>query len=117
VLARATGRRTRAVVSSLVSEIAQSALEHRLGKILIDVRGLEGWLGVMDSYFIVTEDFKRLRGKGLKKAAIVDRPRPEVREWFFEVVARNRGFYVRIFTDPAAAHDWLLGPKQEAAHG
>ncbi len=113
ILAYGAGHRTRAAVSSLVTEIAHAAIEYKRGKILIDVRELEGRLGVVDSYSIVTEDFQRIRGKGIVKAAIVDRPLPKLREWFFETVARNRGFNLRIFENPLVALDWLLGPKTD----
>jgi hypothetical protein len=108
LLAQAAGPRTWATVSALAAEIMQAALEHQRGKVLVDVRELEGWLSGLSSYLVVTEDFRRFRGKGIKKAAIVDRPRPNIRSWFFENVARNRGFNVRIFVDPEVALDWLL---------
>jgi hypothetical protein len=108
--ARAVGSRTRVVVTSLVIEIAKAAIENRRNKILIDVRNLEGWLGVFDSYFIVTKDFQRLRGKGISKVAIIDRPLPKMREIFFETVSRNRGYNLRLFDNPEAALAWLLAP-------
>ena len=98
-----------AIVSSLVTEIAQPALEHGYSKILIDVRELDGLLSGLSSYKVVTEDFQRLRGLGLKKAAIVDRPLPNLRIRLFELVARNRGFNLKVFDDPEKALDWLLG--------
>jgi hypothetical protein len=107
--AHASGTRTRGVVSSLVTEIAQAAIENQCGKILIDVRELEGWLSVFDSYYLVTKDFQRLRGKGIVKAAIVDRPLPKSREWFLEIVSHNRGYNLKIFENPEAALEWLLG--------
>jgi hypothetical protein len=61
-------------------------MENQRGKILIDVRELEGWLGVFDSYNLVTKDFQRFRGKGIVKVAIVDRPLPKTRDWFLETV-------------------------------
>jgi len=111
ILARMTGPRTRAVVSSLVTEIAQAAIENKRGKILIDVRGLEGWLGIVDSYMIVTRDFHQFRGKGIVKAAIVDRPHPKLGEWFFENVAHNWAFNLRMFESPDVALDWLIGTE------
>jgi hypothetical protein len=113
LLAQISGQRTRAAVSSFVTEIAHAAIEYKRGKILIDVRGLEGWLSVFDSYYIVTDDFPQFRDKGIVKAAIVDRPLPKLSEWFFETVAHNRGYNLRIFESPVVALDWLLGPKTE----
>jgi hypothetical protein len=111
ILARATGERTRLVVSSLLIEIAQAAIENKRGKILVDVRGLEGWLSILDSYLIVTKDFHQFRGKGIVKAAIVDRTHPKMGEWFFENVAHNWAFNLRIFESPEVALEWLIGTK------
>ena len=96
-----------------VTEIAHAAIEHKRGKILIDVREMEGWLGSLSSYFVVKEDFQRIRGKGIVKVAIVDRPLPKLRGWFFQTVARNRGFNLRMFESPQGVLDWLPGPKPD----
>jgi hypothetical protein len=112
MMACASGSRTQLVVASLVAEIAQAAIEHRKEKVLIDVRELEGRLGVFDSYYLVTKDFQRLRGKGILKAAIIDRPLPKMGDWFLETVSQNRGFNLKIFDNPENALDWLLGPKK-----
>jgi hypothetical protein len=45
----------------------------------------------------------------LKAVAIVDLPEFEAQFGFFETVARNRGFNLRVFGEPAAAKDWLSG--------
>jgi hypothetical protein len=109
MMVRAAGSRTRVAVPSLVTEIARAATENQRGKILIDVRELEGWLGVFDSYNLFTKDFQRFRGMGIVKVAIVDRPLPKTRDWFLETVSHNRGFNLRIFENLEAAFDWLLG--------
>ena len=109
MMACASGSRTRGVVASLVTEIAQATIEHQKGKVLVDVRELEGRLGVFDSYYLVTKDFQRLRGKGILKAAIVDRPLPKMRDWFLETVSQNRGFNLKIFENQETALVWLLG--------
>ena len=61
-----------------------------------------------ESYQIVTQDFKKLRGKGIKKVAIIDQKVPGVRGWFLETVALNRGFNLRVFGGRKEALDWLL---------
>ncbi len=109
--ARTSGVRTRAAVTSILNQIAQTAVENQRGKILIDVRELEGRLGVLDSYYLVTRDFQHIRGIGIKKVAIIDRPLPKLSDYFLETVSHNRGFNLRIFQNPDAALDWLLGPK------
>lgn len=112
--AHVTGQRTWAAVSALVTEIAQAAIEHKRDRVLVDVRELQGWLGGLSSYQVVTQDFQRFRGKGIVKVAIVDRPLPNLRGWFLEMVARNRGFNLKIFESPQVALDWLMGPKTGA---
>jgi hypothetical protein len=104
---RASGVRTRDTVTAMTMEILDAALANRLSKVLIDVTGLKGRLGILDSYLVVQDVFSKLRGKGLRKAAIVDEQGPAIREWFLETVARNRGFNVRIFTDQEDALQWL----------
>jgi len=115
LVATAAGSRTWPVVSSLVTEIVHAAIENKRSKLLVDVRQLEGWLGSLSSYSIVTQDFQRFRGKGIMKVAIVDRPLPKVREFFFQMVARNRGFNLRIFESSELALDWLLDHKTDSA--
>lgn len=111
MLACASGFRTRGVVASLMTEIAHATIEHHKEKVLVDVRELEGRLGVFDSYYLVTKDYQRLRGKGILKAAIVDRPLLLMRDWFLETVSQNRGFNLKIYDNPKNALAWLLGPK------
>jgi len=103
----ANGVRTHATVTAMTMEIFDAALANRMFKVLIDVRELEGQLGILDSYLVVTEMFEKIRGKGLRKAAIVDRQAPSLRGWFLETVARNRGFNFRIFASQEEALEWL----------
>jgi hypothetical protein len=104
---RASGVRTRSTVTAMTMEIFDIALDNRLSKVLVDVRELKGRLGILDSYLLVTEVFDKLRGKGMRKAAIVDEQVSSFREWFLETVARNRGFNFRVFTDQEDALKWL----------
>jgi hypothetical protein len=105
--ARPVGIRTRESVSVMATEILEACVEDRYARVMVDVRELKGRLGTLDSFTIVTEEFPKLLGKGLRRAAIVDRQISRTRGWFFETVARNRGFNLRMFTDLNAAHEWL----------
>lgn len=107
LLVRASGVRTRAAVEAITAEVFDTVLANGLAKALIDVRELKGRLGTLDSYYLVTEVFAKLRGKGMTKAAIVDRPPSPIREWFLETVARNRGYNFRMFADERDALEWL----------
>ena len=104
---RVRGVRTRENVSAMARDILDACLEHRCTKVLIDVRALEGWLSTLEAYDVPSTDFSDLRGRGLQKAAIVDRERPGETHRFFETVARNRGFNVRIFENTDRAVEWL----------
>lgn len=110
--AHITGKRTRETVSVLTGEIARTCFESQCSRILVDARGFEGFLGVFDSYHIVTQDFPKLRGRGIQKVAFIDREVPGMRGWFFETVAVNRGFNLRVFADRKPALEWLLGKPQ-----
>jgi len=107
LFARASGVRTRVGVAAMTLEVFEAARANRLSKVLVDVRELSGRLGTVDNVRLVTEVFEKLRGKGIRKAAIVDEQAPGVRGWFLETVARNRGFNFRIFADEQEAHAWL----------
>jgi phosphoglycolate phosphatase-like HAD superfamily hydrolase len=108
LFAHVSGIRTRESVMGVTMEVFDSAIANRLSKVLVDVRAFEGRLGILEVYLLVTELFQKLRGKGLKQAAIVDRPQPGTREWFLETVAINRGFNFRIFPEVEEALQWLL---------
>ena len=105
--AKTTGVRSRETVASMTMEVFEEALSRGLSLVLVDVRKLEGRLGALDSYFVVTDVFQKIRGKGIHKAAILDTHVATIREWFLELVARNRGFNFRIFDDRRSAAEWL----------
>ena len=101
------GIRTRDSVMDLTKEVFQTALAAGKPKIILNVRELEGELSVLDDYYIVRDLFEQLRGKGIQKAAVIDREESPLHEWFMEVVARNRGFNFRVFSDGESAFQWL----------
>ena len=108
LFAQVSGIRTLEAVQEATVEVFDSALANGLSRVLVDVRAFEGRLGVLDIYLLVTQLFQSLRGKGIKKAAIVDRPHSAMREWFLETVAVNRGFNLRMFSEVEEARQWLL---------
>ncbi len=116
IYAIAIGRRTRATVAALTEEIGGALVKHRVTKVLVDVRQLVGWLTMVDSYYIVRDHFAPLRGRGIQRAAIVDRPAPPFHDRFLELVARNRGFKLRIFEDSQQAILWLRASRPTASN-
>jgi len=109
LLAELSGERTPSVVSAAAQELMDVCLKHGHEKLLVDVRQLRGRLGMLDVHQLVTGDFRRYRGRGLRKLAIVDWRESGGRHWFLDLLARNRGYNVRMFADPEAAAAWLTG--------
>ena len=108
LFAHVSGIRTGESVAKVTVEVFDATIAHGLSKVLVDVRAFDGRLSILDVYLVVTELFEKLRGKGITKAAIVDRPQAGIREWFLETVAVNRGFNLRIFPEVEEAREWLL---------
>lgn len=109
--ALAEGERSIDTVTAIALEVAQAAKAAGLAKILVDVRQLQGHLRLIDGYLVVNGVFENLRGTGLRRAAIVDRPTPRPGMRFIETIARNRGFEFRVFDDPERALRWLSQPE------
>jgi hypothetical protein len=111
--AHVRGTRTRESVITLARGLLEACIEMKHSKLIVDVKEFEGRLSPFDIYSFVTEEIPKLRGKGLNKAAIVDNTAPRVGRWFFETVARNRGYYnLQMFEDLGSAHEWLIGGEE-----
>jgi hypothetical protein len=92
----------------MAKEILEACLKNKTSRVLVDVRGLEGRLSTVDAYEIPTSYFPKLRRPGmLTKAAIVDVKEFKDSYQFFENVAVNRGYNLRMFGDIAEAIEWL----------
>ena len=103
----ARGIRTRATVYAITMEVFEKARAEEQSRVLIDVKNLEGALGVLDSFFLVTEVFQKIRGKAIRQAAIVDEHQSYLRGRFLETVAVNRGFNLKIFSNHEDAEAWI----------
>jgi len=101
------GVRTYSSVSALTRDVFNAAIKANISQVLIDVRELDGRLGLFDSLYIVRNEFPKYRWKGIGKAVIVDRATPGMRRWFFETAAYNRGYNLRMFQDIKDALEWL----------
>jgi hypothetical protein len=105
---KALGTRTFENVVSIIKDILQTCAEQGTHKVLVDVRALEGRLSIADAFEIPTSIFPQMRDRTiLQKGAIVDLKEFEKGYKFFENVAVNRGFNIRIFPDIDEAIAWL----------
>lgn len=104
----ARGRRSLETVLAMSKDILAACAEKKAKRALIDVRTLEGRLATMEAFDIVEQHFPKLRDRSaITRAAIVDLKEFEGSYRFFEDVAVNRGFALRIFSDPDKAVEWL----------
>ena len=89
-------------------EIFAACAEKDLKKVLIGVRSLEGRISAFNAYDIVDKQFPNMRDRSvITQCAVVDLKENEDRDRFFENVAVNRGFELRIFSDTDEAITWL----------
>ncbi len=106
--ATVTGTRSLEAILGISNDILGACAEKKVSKVLIDVRGLEGRLGTMEAYNIPDQYFPRIRDRSvITHTALVDLKEFKHSYGFFENVAVNRGFNLRIFSDPAEAAEWL----------
>ena len=104
----ATGTRSTETILAMSQDILAACVEKDLKKVLIDVLALEGRLSVMNAYEIPTKHFPKMRDRSvITHCAIVDLKEFEDRYKFFENVAVNQGFMLRVFSDTDEAIAWL----------
>jgi hypothetical protein len=104
----ATGTRSPQTILAMSQDIFAACLEKNLKKVLIDVLALKGRLSIMDAYDIPTKHFSEIRDRNvISRRAIVDLKEFEDSYRFFENVAVNRRFVLRIFSDTNEAIAWL----------
>jgi hypothetical protein len=106
--AEAVGTRSVESILSITKDIYKACAENQVKKALIDVRAMAGHLSTMDAYEIPDQHLPKLRDRSvMTQCAIIDAKESEGCFKFFEDVAVNRGFNLRIFTDPDEAVAWL----------
>lgn len=104
----ATGARSLETVLAMARDILAACAENKVAKVLTDVRALEGRLASMESYEVVTQHFPEIRDRHvITHNAIVDLKEFAGSYRFFEDLAANRGYALRIFSNPDAAIEWL----------
>ena len=104
----ATGTRTVQTILAMSKDILAACIEKKVKKVLIDVRAMEGHLSVLEAFDISDIHFPKMRNPNeITHNAIVDLKEYKESYRFFETVAINRGFRLRIFLEPGLAKDWL----------
>lgn len=104
----ATGTRSLETVLAMSKDIFAACAKNKVSKVLIDVRPLEGRLKTMEAYEVSDQHFPKIQDRRvITRAALVDLGEFDHSYRFFENVAVNRGFILRIFSDPDKAVDWL----------
>jgi hypothetical protein len=93
------------ILNEITPTVLKLAGEYHTPRIFVDVRPFESRLGVVQTFLSVEEypDFMRFY-----KIAVVDIPENRPTFQFHELVAQNRGFNIRFFTDFETAKNWLL---------
>ena len=103
-----SGIRAMETVLAATRDVLSVCAKNKVEKVLVDVRGLAGGMEIVDLYEVPAIGFAQLeRWDVLRQAAIVDRAERQPSAKFFETVARNRGFNLRVFDDYDAAAEWL----------
>jgi len=102
------GQRNYKVLVKITEQIMEACRQNDTHQALVDVRAMGGKLRIWETFRLVTSCFVRVRNRRvLMKAAIVDREDARPRYKFFETVADNRGYNLRVFEDTAEALSWL----------
>jgi len=105
---RIEGERTMAAVITAAREITAICKESNIYKVLIDVREFKGRLELSESYDIISGKFPKMKNNEINlQVAIVDDVKFKIKYRFFETVAQNRGFNVRLFGNVEKAVKWL----------
>jgi len=105
------GIRSRDANAQVAKAIRRTCTEKSCHRVLVDAAALENRLGVLDAHAGPTTDFPRDVASKRIKTAVLDRREFEKHYRFFETVARNAGYYLRVFVDRKTALDWLLSDE------
>jgi hypothetical protein len=105
----AGSERTLEIVLSMARDILQACVENKVTLALLDVRPLKGLLKTVEAHDLPDKYFPKMRDSSvITRFVIVDRKESRENDRFFENVAVNRGFNLRIFSDSDKAVEWLL---------
>ena len=102
------GTRNLQTILAMSKDILMACVEKKVKKVLVDVRALKGRLSITNTYHLADEQFPKMRDRSvITHNAIVDLKEFKNSYKFLELVAQNRGYMLRIFSDPEQAMAWL----------
>jgi hypothetical protein len=99
------GPGTRANMLATLQRMIAETKSHNIWRVLLDATQGRSLISAFDKFEIGVQ----LAGSVDRRMILAVVARAEAVDHFFETVARNRGGAVRVFTDEAAALQWLLG--------
>ncbi|HEX2697253.1 MAG TPA: hypothetical protein VHM28_06050 [Anaerolineales bacterium] len=91
------------LILSTIQKISDNCQHDNLGKVLVDLRELEGDLSIIDRFEIGVE-VARVIGPKIKVAAVARR---SIINYMAETVAVNRGANLKVFSEMGKALNWL----------
>lgn len=94
--------------AATIQQIADKMREHAVRAALLTTHGVPGPVSFMDRFQLGTLAGRYLAGMSIGVLARPDQADPQK---IGQLVAKNRGVAVEVFTDPAAAEAWV---KQHA---
>ncbi len=104
-----TGKRNLDSIKEAATRIIQSASQQQIERVLVDIREFlrESAPSALDTYELGSDLLPSLNKRLLRAAAIVDIEENMESLRFFENVAVNRGYNVKVCTDMDEATKWL----------
>jgi hypothetical protein len=104
------GIRTPETLVAAAATVTSACTNFKNTNVLIDLRAMIGELDTLQTFEVVSHAMPKTPGtRQLTRAAVLDLPGNMERLRFFETVAVNRGFNVRVFDDEQCALAWLRG--------
>jgi hypothetical protein len=98
------GRMTRGTLLRALAQIVAETKSRNIWRVLCDARSVPAPIGTSEKFEAGTE-LARSADRRMILAVVAG---PELVDYFFETVARNRGASVRVFTNEATALQWLF---------
>ncbi len=109
VVAVLGGVRTPDTLMAAAAKTTAYCREHGYSHLLIDLRNMHGGLDTVETFEVAGHAIPtQTDARGLVCSAILDLTENIERIRFFETVAVNRGFNVKVFDDEDQAVQWLL---------